>query len=64
MSKSHRKKRPVERYGADDAVMIQLCLNCKRRSCVNCLGRISAGTKKSVRKEIEQGSIPYVVPEN
>ena len=54
----------MEQYGSDDAVMIQLCLNCKRRSCVNCLGRISAGTKKSVRKEIEQGSIPFVVPEN
>lgn len=60
----YRKKHPVEQYGADDAVMIYLCLNCKRRSCVNCLGRISAGTKKSVRKEIEQGSIPFVVPEN
>lgn len=60
----HRKKRPVEQYGADDAVMIQLCLNCKRKNCIDCIGRISAGTKKSVRKEIEQGSIPFVVPEN
>ena len=34
------------------------------RRPVNCLGRISAGTKKSVRKEIEQGTIPFVVPEN
>ena len=64
MSKSHRKKRPVEQYGADDAVMIRMCLNCKHKRCVDCLGRISAGTKKSVRKEIEQGSIPFVVPEN
>ena len=60
----YRKKRPVEQYGADDATMIKLCLNCKRRSCVNCLGRISAGTKKTVRSEIEQGAIPFVVPEN
>lgn len=60
----HRKKRPVEQYGADDAVMIQLCLNCKHKRCVDCIGRISAGTKKAVRKEIEQGTIPFVVPEN
>ena len=63
MSK-HRKKRPVEQYGADDAMMIQLCLNCKHKRCIDCIGRISAGTKKSVRKEIEQGTIPFVVPEN
>ena len=60
----YRKKRPVEQYGADDATMIKLCLNCKHRSCVNCIGRISAETKKTVRSEIEQGSIPFVVPEN
>ena len=60
----HRKKRSVEQYGADDAVMIQLCLNCKHRRCIDCIGRISAGTKKSIRKEIEQGIIPFVVPEN
>ena len=60
----HRKQRHVEQYGADDAVMIQLCLNCKHRRCIDCIGRISAGTKKAVRKEIEQGSIPFVVPEN
>ena len=64
MAKSHKKKRPVEQYGADDAIMIQLCLNCKRKSCIDCIGRISSGTKKAVRKEIEQGSIPFVVPEN
>lgn len=63
MSK-HRKKRPVEQYGADDAIMIQLCLNCKHIRCVDCIGRISAGTKKSVRSQIENGSIPFVVPEN
>ena len=60
----HRKKRSVEQYGADDAVMIQLCLNCKHRRCIDCIGRISAGTKKSIRKEIAQGIIPFVVPEN
>ena len=54
----------MEQYGADDATMIKLCLNCKHRSCVNCIGRISAGTKKTVRSEIERGSIPFVVPEN
>ena len=64
MAESHKKKRPPERYGADDAVMIQLCLNCKHRSCIDCIGRISAGTKKEIRKEIEQGAIPFVVPEN
>lgn len=63
MSK-HRKKRPVEQYGADDAMMIQLCLNCKHKRCIDCIGRISAGTKKSVRSQIENGTIPFVVPEN
>ena len=60
----HRKKRPVEQYGGDDAVMIQLCLNCKHRICVNCIGRIKSATKKAVRSEIERGTIPFVVPEN
>lgn len=60
----YKKKESPGQYGADDAVMIQLCLNCKHRSCIDCIGRISAGTKKSIRKEIEQGSIPFVVPEN
>lgn len=60
----YKKKESPGQYGADDATMIKLCLNCKRRSCVNCLGRISAETKKTVRSEIEQGSIPFVVPEN
>ena len=63
MSK-HRKKRPVEQYGADDATMIKLCLDCKHRRCIGGSGRISAGTKKASRKEIEQGAIPFVVPEN
>ena len=60
----YKKKESPGQYGADDATMIQLCLNCKHRSCIDCIGRISAGTKKSIRKEIEQGTIPFVVPEN
>ena len=60
----HRKKRPVEQYGADDSTMIKLCLSCKHKRCVDCLGRIRSATKKAVRKEIEQGAIPFVVPEN
>ena len=60
----YKKKESPGQYGADDATMIQLCLNCKHKSCIDCIGRISAGTKKSIRKEIEQGSIPFVVPEN
>ena len=60
----YKKKESPGQYGADDATMIKLCLNCKHKSCIDCIGRISAGTKKSVRKEIEQGSIPFVVPEN
>lgn len=61
---SHKKKKDVDWYGADDSTMIKLCLNCKHKSCVDCIGRISAGTKKAVRSEIEQGAIPFVVPEN
>lgn len=61
---SHKKKKDAEKYGADDPTMIQLCLNCKHKRCVDCIGRISAGTKRAVRSEIERGSIPYVVPEN
>lgn len=60
----YKKKESPGQYGADDATMIKLCLNCKHKSCIDCIGRISAGTKKSVRKEIEQGTIPFVVPEN
>ena len=60
----YKKKESPGQYGADDATMIKLCLNCKHKSCIDCIGRISAGTKKSIRKEIEQGSIPFVVPEN
>lgn len=61
---SHKKKKDVDWYGADDSTMIKLCLNCKHKRCVDCIGRISAGTKRTVRSEIERGSIPYVVPEN
>ena len=60
----YKKKESPGQYGADDATMIKLCLNCKHRSCIDCIGRISAGTKKSVRSQIENGSIPFVVPEN
>ena len=60
----YKKKESPGQYGADDATMIQLCLNCKHKSCIDCIGRISAGTKKSVRSQIENGSIPFVVPEN
>ena len=60
----YKKKESPGQYGADDATMIKLCLNCKHRSCIDCIGRISAGTKKSVRSQIENGTIPFVVPEN
>ena len=60
----YKKKESPGQYGADDATMIKLCLNCKHKSCIDCIGRISAGTKKSVRSQIENGSIPFVVPEN
>lgn len=60
----YKKKESPGQYGADDATMIKLCLNCKHIRCVDCIGRISAGTKKEIRKEIEQGAIPFVVPEN
>ena len=60
----YKKKESPGQYGADDATMIKLCLNCKHKSCIDCIGRISAGTKKAIRKEIEQGAIPFVVPEN
>ena len=60
----YKKKESPGQYGADDATMIQLCLNCKHKSCIDCIGRISAGTKKSVRSQIENGTIPFVAPEN
>ena len=63
MGRYKKKERPGQ-YGADDATMIKLCLNCKHESCINCIRRISAEKKKAIRKEIEQGTIPFVVPEN